>query len=503
MSARKRTAREAPRRLAKDESGMTMGLAIMTMVLVGVMGAGLLTFVASDLNSVAQVNRGQRAFEMADVGIRAAELQLASDSDPAHYDGGADDIRWSSGIIPQGVTLNDLDRDAATTDSTTVAIEYVSSTGQFRTVSDGRYGDARRRIEAFFEKSGGSGGIRAYYTPGDIRIESSNGDDAIKGVSFFSGRNILLDGFGFADYGGDGASVRIQPGVADALGDWNTADDSPPAYWNSTGRERGLANGAPLTDAGFAAEGYICGSTECPDPDPNPDVVAVSTGEMISDGIYGYDRRTGTMGNRLKFSRKYGPSGQEDPTRNPNGTDGGSPARGVITYPFPLNGPNVEALLERARSGEPNAYVDAAATPYDFDDIYDSDEARVVFVDANGGDVRLSVDGARKPGGVIVVRCGDLTIQGEEFTGIVLVLDDDGNAEGECGAGDGKSRYRAENTEVKGYVYAESTNTDDALYVDSDSRVSPLPVGEEYEELLDLAWSSGGVRLQRWRELYQ
>ena len=43
---------EAFRRLAKDESGMTMVLAIMTMVLVGVMGAGLLTFVVTDLGAV-------------------------------------------------------------------------------------------------------------------------------------------------------------------------------------------------------------------------------------------------------------------------------------------------------------------------------------------------------------------------------------------------------------------------------------------------------------------
>lgn len=499
MSARIRTT--ALRRLAEEEAGMTMALAIMTMVLVGVMGAGLLTFVAADLNAVVAVNQGQRAFEMADVGIRAAELQLTSDSDPGHYDGGMDDVRWS--FDAEGVTLNDLDENAATTDYTSVAIEYVSSTGRFRAVSDGRYGDARRRIEAFFEKAGGSDGIRAYYAPGDIHIESSNEDDAIKGVSFFSGRNILLDGFSFADYGADGASVRIQTGVADVLGDWNTADDSPPAYWNSAGRKRGLANGAPLTDAGFAAEGYVCGSTDCPDPDPDPNVVAVSTGEMISDGIYGYDRRTGTLGNRLKFSRKYDPSEQEDPARYPNGVDGGTPARDIITYPFPLDGPNVEALLERAQSGEPNAYLDAATTPYDFDEVYDSDEPRVVFVDANGGDVRLAIDDGRSPKGVIAVRCGNLTIQGEEFTGIVLVLDDDGNAEGECGAGDGKSRYKAENADVKGYVYVESTNEDDALYVDSDSLVSPLPAGEEYEELLDLVWSSGGVRLQRWRELYQ
>jgi hypothetical protein len=292
-------------------------------------------------------------------------------------------------------------------------------------------------------------------------------------VSFFSGRNILLKGFSFADYGSSGASVKVQSGVADVLRAWNTVEDSPPAYWNTVGRK--TTNGGALTDAGLAAEGYICKSTNWPAPDPNPNVVAASTDEMISDGIYGYDRRTGAIGNKLKFSKKYGPSGQEDPTRNPNGTDGGTPASNIITYPFPRNRPNVEALLQRARSGGVNAYVDAATAP-NFDDIYNSDDPRVVFVDANGGDVRLSMsDKNRKPKGIIVVRCGNLTIQGEEFTGIVLVLNDEENMSRQCGAGDGKSKYKAESADVKGYVYAESTSKDDALYVDSGSTVSPLP----------------------------
>ena len=66
-------------RLARDESGMTMGLAIMMILLISVMGAGLPTFVSRDLNSVIEENRGQRAFEVADAGIEAVKRQLASD----------------------------------------------------------------------------------------------------------------------------------------------------------------------------------------------------------------------------------------------------------------------------------------------------------------------------------------------------------------------------------------------------------------------------------------
>ena len=66
------------RRFMKDESGMTMGLAVIMILLLGVMGAGLLTFVSRDLNTVIEENRGQRAFEVAEAGIGAAKRQLAA-----------------------------------------------------------------------------------------------------------------------------------------------------------------------------------------------------------------------------------------------------------------------------------------------------------------------------------------------------------------------------------------------------------------------------------------
>ena len=57
------------RRFVNDESGMTLALAIIMIVFIGVMGAGLLAFVNRDLNTVVEENRGQRAFEVADAGI--------------------------------------------------------------------------------------------------------------------------------------------------------------------------------------------------------------------------------------------------------------------------------------------------------------------------------------------------------------------------------------------------------------------------------------------------
>ena len=66
---------------------MTMALVVILIVLIGVMGAGLLTFVTRDLEGVAEAGRGQRASEAADAGIEAARSHLKSDDAlPASYD---------------------------------------------------------------------------------------------------------------------------------------------------------------------------------------------------------------------------------------------------------------------------------------------------------------------------------------------------------------------------------------------------------------------------------
>ena len=49
-------------RLLHEERGMALGLAVIVVVIVGVMGAGLLTFVATDLERV--MNLGENRIEM-------------------------------------------------------------------------------------------------------------------------------------------------------------------------------------------------------------------------------------------------------------------------------------------------------------------------------------------------------------------------------------------------------------------------------------------------------
>jgi len=111
-------------------------LAIIVVVVIGVMGAGLLTFVSADLQSVVAVNRGEQAFQLAEAGIEVAKAHLADDPDPSD---------WSSGELhAEGVGDN----------SVSVTVEH--GAGTFEVVSTGRYGETKRKIEAIFEVEDGN-----------------------------------------------------------------------------------------------------------------------------------------------------------------------------------------------------------------------------------------------------------------------------------------------------------------------------------------------------------
>jgi type II secretory pathway component PulK len=118
--------------LLREERGMALGFAIIVVVIVGVMGAGLLTFVATDLEAVAEINRGEQAFELAEAGIEVAKAHLASDPSPAD---------WSS---------DELAMTGVAEGSVTVTLEHDDETGSFEAVSTGDYRETRRKIEATF-----------------------------------------------------------------------------------------------------------------------------------------------------------------------------------------------------------------------------------------------------------------------------------------------------------------------------------------------------------------
>ena len=123
------------RHLLREERGMALGLAIIMVVLIGVMGAGLLTFVATDMQAVVEVNRGEQAFELAEAGVEVAKAHLANDPNPAD---------WSS---------EELHMEGMGENSVSVTVEHED--GFFEAVSTGQYGETKRKIEATFSVKDG------------------------------------------------------------------------------------------------------------------------------------------------------------------------------------------------------------------------------------------------------------------------------------------------------------------------------------------------------------
>ena len=125
-------------RLSKDEAGVALGLAIVLVVVIGVMAGGLLTSIVADLQAMAEANRGQQAFEMAEAGIEVAKARLADTPDLAE---------WSSG---------ELRVEGIEEGSVLVFVERRDSEdARFVATSIGQYSSARRKIEATFDVANG------------------------------------------------------------------------------------------------------------------------------------------------------------------------------------------------------------------------------------------------------------------------------------------------------------------------------------------------------------
>src|SRR5215211_6596013 len=351
------------RRFVSDESGMTLALAMMMVLLIGVMGAGLLTFVNSDLNTLTEENRGQRAFEVADAGIEAAKRQLSSNVVRTDYDSVSPDIQWSK--AQGGLTLNNLDGDATTSDSVNVTIKYcaeASSDSQcavagsppsveyFRVVSTGTYGDlpqqAMRRIEARFEgieAGAGAGetiGHPVYYTKGTIKITQdsiANNPVSLNQVSLYTQGDILIPDHPtyhvrnrteFVTDMTDSQGSVTRSGGADELCDWNSKtplrgcfEDGTDGGWNTVSRT--------IQTPGMAAEDKICSYDS-----------ATSTSECgssasIADGVYGFDSTT----NPRFVAKACQLSGSTTCPDN---------ATGTMSFPFPLPRPIPSGLKAAA-----------------------------------------------------------------------------------------------------------------------------------------------------------
>jgi hypothetical protein len=528
-----------------DESGMTMALAIIMIVLIGVMGAGLLTFVSRDLNTVIEENRGQRAFEVADAGIGAAKRQLASNVVREQYDGlngltDIPDIQWS--FAQGGLTLNNLDGDGATSDSVNVTIKYCaapstdpqcaaagSSAEYFRVISTGTYGDApqqaKRKIEAIFKgiSSGCTGcgivGHPLYFTPGSISIDGPEVN--LNSISMFAGGDIIieekdmngdsvLDSADFvSDYesAANGQTFKGFSGKDDELCDWNSYTPSNPTkcFVNATGPYNKtprtiMKNGSPVAyeKPGIAAEGKICGF-----PDNSTSLATppgtCGTSASIADGVYAYDMTTGTKGNHLKFEKICNPTCPAS-------------ASGKISYPFPTITP-VPLTLYQDAACQNRAYA-GNAPDWDYlfrplnQGVCGNQTEKIVFVDAGNDTLHLQTDNDAKNTGLLVVWCGRLEMD-QKFRGIILSLY--GNGSGFASSCDNTlsgqqdvGTYRNNGRQCQCWTYAQGgTATRAGIEIGPSSQIDFYQADWSFLNNEFTGPPATSFAIESWRELYQ
>lgn len=316
------------KRLISDESGVAMGLAVIMVVLIGVMGAGLLVFVRNDLEAVVEVNQGQKAFDIADSGLQVARQHLALDKTATHYDvddgtscdapgdGAAPNPNWSpsGGVtrtfaggqftvriqwLNQDPTADPSCRAPKTTTSPSPGVDY------FRVVSTGTVGPATRRVEAIYETYD-LNVPRAYYTPGDVTI---SGSACIENVSIFSGSNIEFKGGGKCT--------------------------------DATGNNIGHMKGRDLTYKAWAATADP--ATSYPNPFNSTPRATADAG--AGAGALGQITYTGGANSRIG-TRDY-----DQPDADSDGAEFvQTPASGEMTYPFDVGKqPDADLLCDQAK----------------------------------------------------------------------------------------------------------------------------------------------------------
>lgn len=250
-------------RFIRDESGVAMGLAVIMIVLIGVMGAGLLVFVRNDLEAVVEVNQGQKAFDIADSGLQVARQRLLghaqrelydidNSADPRFY-AAACNMDADTAVSPWspenngGVTRNFADGqfkvsirwmnpNCSNVDAKAPEATPPAGREYFKVVSTGTYRNATRKVEAIYSTYD-LNVPKGYFTPNSIDVR---GTADVKDVSLFSLGDVTIT---------NGAQIT---GTDLAYGDWKNSI-------NPTQR--------PTTAAGVGAAGTISGKVSGRDYD--------------------------------------------------------------------------------------------------------------------------------------------------------------------------------------------------------------------------------------------
>ena len=453
------------KRFLRDESGVTMALAVIMIVLISVMGAGLLVFVRNDLGVVVEVNRGQQALEMADAGIEAARGHLSTvDARPSSYD---DDLtngnsEWSDDGSPKA-----LDFDGDGNNEISVAIQYLSPSANlsdaylpnnapealppddgnpatipaypnnrnyFKVTVQGRSGNVLRQVQAIYRTENFDLPVAFYAT----RNISLGGSTTINGISLFANCYIV--------------GLRAEHLALDdqAYGNWATNPTTGnPNEYNSVPRNSRTAGAAALGEGTGCAAPPAGGAASGIDYDPtgNPEGNTRQKNGTANPQRYGaldFDRNSNiAVGTPPRNFRKNTWGTPASPTS-------GQPTN-TITFPFKTDDAAadadlISALKQKARQQD-NYIRRPSGTSFDIDDGTGPDDYpspgtldTVYFVEFAEGTDDNPVYGAKgtadyladtteadgKVKGTLVIVNGDLEFQvnsADDFQGVVVVRD--------------------------------------------------------------------------------
>jgi hypothetical protein len=460
-------------RFLKDESGMALALAVIMIVLIGVMGAGLLVFVRNDLQAVVEVNQGQRAFETAEAGVQAARRQLLTDATETNYDSDpAGNTDWAyvggPGVPGKDLTFNgntvnvkiqyllpstspiELSDPAHAPElvpaDANPAGDYPEPKDYFKVTVEGKAGAARRKIETIFLTQD-INVPKGYYTPGSVTI---SGSACVDSVDIFALGDVTFGGTGGCTLP-DGSKGHMQ-GPDLAYDDWN----NPP--YNTTPRTAAPSCTAPggtiMKCAGVGATGTISGSSKL--------------------GTRDYHGST-TSPTNPKFIQKIPPDGNQ--------------TTGQISFPFDYALPDTTFLRDIAK--ENGTYYEVAGGTASVSSWpANSDSSTVVyykFTSTSSNTLKWDVTGTCTDDppkqGTLIVENGNFTTQPNRalFRGVVIVRG--GTVTDGTSADTGK-------TCLQGFVNAEGD-------IKIAGNVSPMNT-----ETTGNRPGFYGVKLWSWRELY-
>jgi hypothetical protein len=531
------------RSFIKDESGVTMGLAVIMIVLIGVMGAGLLTFATRHLESVVEVNRGQLALKAADAGLEATRRHLATgDARPSSYDAvvTTDNSEWyddGSGTSGKTMTFEgnqtrvgiryltpstnesearqpnnapevlpnygadicndangdgaDDDIDPTATPANVDACAYPNSRHYFRVTVWGGAGNATRVIQAIYRTENFEIPV-GYYATRNIDFNGNATD--VDGLSLFANGNIT--------------NLRAEnlTGLDQAYGDWATVPTTglPNAY-NRTPRTAKTAAEDPAA-AGAAALGTITY-----DPTSENNAQKGNRGNPQRYGYRDYDANSASISGRPNFV------GATAYTGPPN----------QITFPFETGNTTADAEMLaalKAKAQDQGLYtrrapgssftIDQGGALPDYPASSDLTET-VMFIEfANGTDdspvygakghvtyKSRSSDADNLVKGTIVVVNGDLdtSSSSDAFQGAMIVRDPNDADNG----GDTTSiTCNDSSSTVMDFCNSGSVNIEGFVNVEGDMRLGGNVGGFLPSELVNGLPGLFRVSLWSWRECY-